>query len=55
MNCFCRLFDDSTLWLIIIAVILLSLFCNNGYGCGCNSIGNGCGNACGNGCGCGCN
>ncbi len=49
MNCFCRLFDDSTLWLIIIAVILFSLFCNNS-GCGCdNSLRNGCG------CGCGCN
>lgn len=46
MNCLCRFFDDSTLWLIIIAVILLSLFCNNGYGVAGN---NGCG------CGCGCN
>lgn len=52
MNCICRLFDDSTLWLIIIAVILFSLFCNNGCGCG---YGNGSLNSsCGNGCGCGC-
>jgi len=43
MNCLCRLFDDSTLWLVIIAVILFSLFCNNGYG-----VSSG-------GCGCGCN
>lgn len=48
MNCLCHLFDDSTLWVIIIAVILLALFCNGG---GCYNSGNngGCG------CGCGCN
>lgn len=50
MNCLCHLFDDSTLWVIIIAVILLALFCNGGYNyCG-NTANNGCG-----GCGCGCN
>ena len=49
MNCLCHLFDDSTLWVIIIAVILLALFCNGGYNyCG-NTANNGCG-----GCGCGC-
>ncbi len=52
MNCLCRLFDDSTLWLIIIAVILFSSFCNGcgngcGYGCGTNSVNNGCGCSCG--------
>ncbi len=47
MNCLCHLFDDSTLWVIIIAVILLALFCN-GNGCGCYNSSN-------NGCGCGCN
>ena len=51
MNCLCRLFDDSTLWLIIIAVILIAFFCNNGSGCGCD-YGNRSSN---NGCGCGCN
>ena len=36
-NCFCRLFEDNTLWLIIIAILILSC-CNNGNdrgGCGC--------------------
>jgi len=58
MNCFCELFQDPTIWLIIIALILLFGFCGNGgyYG---NSCGCGCGNGCGNGnnngnCGCGC-
>ena len=41
-NCFCRLFEDNTIWLIIIAILLLT-YCNEGRngGCGC-------------GCGCGC-
>lgn len=63
MGCFCNIFENSTVWLIIIALILLFFFCGNeGYGCG-----GGCGgyapvnNGCGgyhnnnNGCGCGCN
>ena len=53
MNCLCRLFDDSTLWLIIIAIILVAFFCNNSSGCG-----YGCdysNRSSGNGCGCGCN
>ena len=34
-NCFCRLFEDNTIWLIIIAILLLSA-CNDGRGgCGC--------------------
>lgn len=41
-NCFCRLFEDNTIWLIIIAILILS--CCNG---GCGTCGNGCG-----GCGC---
>ena len=28
-NCFCNLFDNSTLWLIIIAIILLSCCCGH--------------------------
>lgn len=69
MGCFCNIFDNSTVWLIIIALILLFFFCGND-GCGCggygnyNTLGNGCGCGCGgygnynnnnNGCGCGCN
>ncbi len=64
MGCFCNIFENSTVWLIIIALILLFFFCGND-GCGCyNTIGNGCGGCggCGgynkydnNGCGCGCN
>lgn len=53
MNCLCRFFDDSTLWLIIIAVILIALFCNNGSSCGCDYCNNASNNGCG--CGCGCN
>lgn len=45
MNCLCHLFDDSTLWVIIIAIILLAIFCNGGY-----NTANNC-----SGCGCGCN
>ncbi len=54
MNCFCNLFENSTVWLIIIALILLFFFCNN-EGCyGCNN--GGCATPYGNGgCGCGCN
>ena len=56
MSCFCNLFENSTVWLIIIALILLFFFCGNeGYGynndCGRNSCGNYNNN---NGCGCGC-
>jgi hypothetical protein len=65
MGCFCNIFENSTVWLIIIALILLFFFCGND-GCGCYNtatIGNGCGcNGCNgynkydnNGCGCGCN
>ncbi len=50
MSCFCNLFENSTVWLIIIALILLFFFCGNENGticgnstCGCNSYNNGCG------------
>ncbi len=53
MGCFCNLFENSTVWLIIIALILLFFFCgnNDGYPAynGCNN------NGCNGGCGCGCN
>ena len=39
-NCFCNLFNDNWVWLIILAIILFSCCGNSGYG---------------NGCGCGCN
>lgn len=57
-NCICELFQDPTIWLIIIALILLFGFCgnsynNNGCGCGCNGNNGGCNNN-NNGCGCGC-
>lgn len=41
-NCFCNLFNDNWVWLIILAIILFSCCGNNGY------------NNCGGGCGCGC-
>ena len=49
-NCFCRLFEDNTIWLIIIAILILGN-CNNGCG---STFGNGCGcsNGYNNGCGC---
>lgn len=30
MNCLCNLFDDNTIWIIVIALLILYLFCNNG-------------------------
>jgi len=45
MNCLCNLFDDPTVWLIIIALILLFGFCGN-----CT---NGTGDTNRRGCGCG--
>lgn len=54
MNCLCNLFDDPTIWLIIIALILLFGFCGNGVlGNNNNRNCNGYGNGNGNGCGCG--
>ncbi len=53
MNCICNLFNnESLIWIIIIAALLLSCYGNGGgYGCGnYNTVGGGCG-----GCGCGCN
>lgn len=36
MNCLCNLFDDNTIWVIVIALLILYLFCNNGL---CRSCG----------------
>ncbi len=46
MSCFCELFENETLWLIILTLLVLTLLCGNGYG--------GCGTAypANNGCGC---
>ena len=44
MNCLCNLFDDCTIWIVIIALIVLFCCCGNGAsgkgilgscGCGC--------------------
>ncbi len=48
MNCFCNLFDNEVIWLIIITLLLLNNTCNCGYGrsgCGCNDspVNYGCG------------
>lgn len=50
MSCFCNLFNDPTVWLIIIALILLFMNCNNGCG---NSGNTAFSNNYNNGCGCG--
>ncbi|MBQ7291036.1 MAG: hypothetical protein IJW76_04845 [Clostridia bacterium] len=51
MNCICNLFNnESLIWIIIIAALLLS--CYGTGGCGYGTANNGCG-GCG-GCGCGC-
>jgi hypothetical protein len=53
-SCLCNLFHDNWVWLIILAVILISC-CNNGCGYGTNyNNGCGCGTNYNNGCGCGC-
>ena len=55
MNCICNLFNnESLIWIIIIAALLLSCYGNGG--CGYAGGGCGCGgyNNANNGCGCGC-
>lgn len=32
MNCLCNLFDENTLWIVIIALVILCCFCNGGIG-----------------------
>ena len=62
---FCNGCNNSSLWLIILIIILFGCGngCGNNCGCGCgnscgcgNNCGCGCGNSCGcdNSCGCGC-
>ncbi len=50
MNCLCDMFDNSTTWLIIIALLILFYGCN-GYGCGAARCDGGYrGGECGGGC-----
>lgn len=39
MGCLCNIFENETLWLIILTLLILSLICNNDCGCGVNSCG----------------
>ncbi len=42
MSCFCELFENETLWLIILTLLVLTLVCGNG--CGTTyPVNNGCG------------
>lgn len=41
MSCFCELFENETLWLIILTLLILTLVCGNG--CGRTYGNNGCG------------
>ena len=45
MSCFCELFENETLWLIILTLLVLTLVCGNGCGNGCAVpyANNGCG------------
>jgi len=46
MGCFCEIFENETLWLIILTLLIIYLICGhsdcgvtyrqNGCGCGCN-------------------
>lgn len=56
MNCFCDLFQNEVVWLIIIALIILFTVCsNNGCGVGVTNGCGGCGTTYGcNNSGCGC-
>jgi len=42
MGCLCNIFENETLWLIILTLLVLTLLCNGGA----------CGNYQGGGCGC---
>lgn len=48
MGCICEIFENETLWLIILTLLVLYLVCGNS-GCG-NSL---CGGYRSSGCGCG--
>ena len=42
MGCLCEIFENETLWLIILTLLVLTLLCGNDRGY----------NGCGGGCGC---
>ena len=35
MNCLCNLFDDNVIWIVVIALLILYVSCNQTNGCGC--------------------
>ncbi len=40
MGCICEIFENETLWLILLTLLILTLVCGNGgYGCGANTCG----------------
>lgn len=40
MGCICEIFENETLWLILLTLLILTLVCgNNGCGCGVNTCG----------------
>lgn len=45
MNCLCEFFNNETIWLVIIALLIIFSVCGNGCGCGYtrNYNNNGCG------------
>lgn len=45
MSCICELFENETLWLILLTLLVLTLVCGNGCGNYNGNYGN-------NGCGC---
>lgn len=45
MSCICELFENETLWLILLTLLVLTLVCGNGCGNYSGTYG-------GNGCGC---
>ena len=34
MGCICEIFENETLWLILLTLLILTLVCGNGNGCG---------------------
>jgi hypothetical protein len=46
MGCICEIFENETVWLILLTLLVLTLVCGNGAGygsCGCGSAVNSCG------------
>ena len=34
MGCICEIFENETLWLILLTLLIMTLVCGNGNGCG---------------------